>query len=279
MNTEFEHLDRIEQYLNGTFTQKEQAEFEKELNSNEQLAKEYADFIAIQTGLEAVEEEQLRKDIQTIHATLQSENFFDNTTKIKSIMENKTKKNQSGMGRILAIAASVALLIGAAYFFTQESSPSRADLMVNIDVKPDVEFANRMLEKSASKGFADPEKGKKDTIALIANFYKKGAYKTAIEVINEYIERYSPDFDTEYMLGSCLFQEGEYAKAVKHFLPLLEQKNAEQKQDIQWMTALSYLQFNSASADSNAKKILKQMLTDPGSYEPQAIEQYIEMLN
>ena len=144
---------------------------------------------------------------------------------------------------------------------------------------PDVDFAKAIIAKNSSLGFAEAEKGKKDTLSMIASALTKFNYDSVIEIGNEYISRYGMDNDVRYMLATAMFQQSEYAKAAEHYNALLVETEFEHQQMTKYYLALCYLRFDSPSAKADALKLLNQLKADPGvDFKVSEIQMFIDLI-
>jgi len=128
----------------------------------------------------------------------------------------------------------------------------------------DMKHANSIIEKNTELGFAEDEKGRKDTLAMIATSLKNNDFNSVIKIGNEYINRYDLDNDVEYMLATALFQQGEYGKAAKHYLVISKTPDFEEKRMVKYYLALCYLRFDSGEDTASGIKLLKEIQADPG---------------
>jgi len=142
----------------------------------------------------------------------------------------------------------------------------------------DVAFADAIIANNSTSGFADADKGKKDTLVMMACFMKEYKYDNVIKIGGEYVNRYGMDTDVEYLLATALFQQSEYAKAAGHYNTLLKQPDFTNFRMAKYYLALCYLRFDSESSKQDALTLLKQLKADPGvEFKASELQEFIDL--
>lgn len=279
MEEELQNINRFERYLNGEMEGTELITFEKELQENEDLANELALFSDVLEGIEANGDEALERTLKGVESKLEKDNFFDQPSSSKIIKMNNSK---STWMRPLAIAASVAVLLGAGFYLmkpsdSQNSSSDMATVFAEYN-QPDKAKIAKILDNLESSGFADENKNKADSLVQALSFYEKGEYKTAISSINEYLERYPEDNTAKLYLGLSLLQDEEYGKASKHLMPLAELEEFEHQDMAKWYLALCYTTFNSKTASEHAERLFKDLLNSTETEYAEGAKVFLQLL-
>ena len=142
----------------------------------------------------------------------------------------------------------------------------------------DMKYVDNIIDNNKELGFAEDEKGRKDTLMMIANSLKNNDFDSVIKIGTEYINRYDLDNDVEYMLATALFQRGEYGKAAKHYLTVSKTPDFEERRMVKYYLALCYLRFESGDDTSTAIKLLKEIQADPGEqFKAHELQSFIDL--
>ncbi|GEM_PF-6968488 len=264
MDQEFKYLTQIENYLNENISKEEKLDFEKQLRENEELAQEFTLYQNMVGAIELEGTDLMRDELKNIQVKLEKENYFnqtDTTTKIVK-MENTKKSNRNW----LAIAAGLLLLIVAGILLQSPNKMTRAEALAKFDTNQSAnELLDRQINEYEGLGMADPERGKKDSIAQILNAYKTGTYQASYNAATEFLTRYPNDAVAQYYAGMSKFQDGKYGKAVEWLSASAQQKDAAFYDQARWYLALSYTMLATTVGDDNAIKLFQQIMDAPDS--------------
>jgi len=275
MSEEFNNIELIEAWLNGQLSEEEKSAFEKRMKEDPDFSKEVEMYQDMMRGIDLAGEERIREASNGIERKLESEDFFKHNSTVRT-MTNNTKTKP--IGRWLAIAASLLVLVAAAtYFFgsSQESSPQMA---FEKYYQPDKKNLPEILDRLEAPGLASADKSAADSLAGALELYQKDQYTAARSALGTYLDNHPEDQVAKLYMGLSQLQLGEYAKASKHLVPLVEQKDFAQLNMAKWYLALCYSQFGTASSISNAKGLLQDLADDPDSgYYKEALG-YLEFL-
>lgn len=145
----------------------------------------------------------------------------------------------------------------------------------------DVAFAEKIIAANSSAGFADPEKGKKDSLVMMATFLRNYEYEEVVKIGNEYINRYGMDNDVKYMFATALFQQSEFGQAAKYYNDLLLEPDFSNSRMTKYYLALCYLSFDSPTDNKEmAVKLMKQLQQDPGDeFKVNELQVLIDLIN
>jgi TolA-binding protein len=106
-----------------------------------------------------------------------------------------------------------------------------------------------------------------DYLDKTMNVFSKGQYKRALVRFEVILSSYKDDVNAQFYGGLCLFNLGEYDKAISYFTSLTQSAYNNFDEEAQWMTALSY---EKTGQKNKANKILLQIVEQKGYYEKQA---------
>ena len=218
--TQEELYDRIEAYLEGTFSPQEHQEFEQEIDADPELKQEVE-----------------------LHRQLQGELGESDVTIFRNIVvEEKQKMKPLGktiaLGRfqILSIAASFALLITAGYFIFFQTNPSPQDLFNQYYVLPDLQITQGSLRGEDDMNL--------DSAIILLNLANQLAtqnnFPQAI-VTADSLLGISVELDQIILLRLGIWQlSGDNPEEA---LAFFNQVN-NQSEAIQWYKALTYLELD-----------------------------------
>jgi hypothetical protein len=172
-----EHIERIEAYLNGDAA--ERAAFERDLESDQALARAFAGYCGLETALREVHTDQLRSALKSVEARLAPVNGNGRSVKLKWLWP-------------LAVAAGVALLVGV--FLGMDDDLDRALALW----EPEPGLPVRMNTSSAWNP--------------AMNAYKQQQYDDALTLLAPFTS------DTaDYFRGVIAFEQKRYADAAEQF--------------------------------------------------------------
>lgn len=106
-----------------------------------------------------------------------------------------------------------------------------------------------------------------DYIDKSVKIFERGNYKKALSRFETILETYSDDVNANFYAGICLFNFGEYTKAIQHFSNCIEGKFSNFDEEAQWMIAESY---EKTGAKSKAKGLYEEIAKGSGFYAKQA---------
>jgi TolA-binding protein len=272
-----QYLDTIHRYLNGTMDVNERESFETEMRQNPSLQKDVEMERLLLGGLEHAGETELRQKIGTVQDQLAAEGFFragaaETSPRLSVTHLSKTYQ----MKRIIAIAASFAILAAAVWFFTRPANTPDPGALFSKYYQPkeEIQRAQEIIPKLESGLAGIPTDG--DTLRDALQFYADGNLEEAEKLLKIYLESSPEDLLAAYFLGATFMSQGYYAKAIEIFLPL-SRGESPLKNDALWNLGLCYLKtengmddarvsFEKLSADNaypnhrGAKAVLEQLL-------------------
>lgn len=264
MDQEFKYLTQIENYLSEDSSKEEKLAFEQQLTENEELIQEFNLYQNMMGGIDLEGTELMRNELKNIQVKLEKEDYFNQSKTTSKIvkMENTKKSNRNW----LAIAAGLLILIVAGILLQSPDKMTRTEALAKFDKSQSAnELLNTQLNEYEGLGMADPERGKKDSIAQILRTYKAGAYQESYNAATEYLTRYPNDEVAQYYAGMSKFQDGKYAKAVEWLTSTSTDQNSVLSDQARWYLALSYTMLNTTVGDDNAAKLFQQIINTPDS--------------
>ncbi len=176
------------------------------------------------------------------------------------------KKSKSNVKTALNFLFAVCCFYFVVSVFSCSTKEDQTTALLNA-VVTDTLYIKTLIADNTSSGFVKNEKGQKDTLVMIARYLKNHQYQDVVAVSNEYFNRYGTRTDVKFMLATALFQQSEYAKAARHFTELLNDPEFTNKRMTKYYLAHCYLGFDTDNPkvnQENAKKLLKQLMADPG---------------
>ncbi len=277
MDQDFKYIDVIENYLSESSSKEEKLAFEKQLEEDKDLAEEFKLYQNIMGGIDLEGTDLMRTELKGIQGKLEKENFFNQEETTPKIikMENTKKSNRSW----LAIAAGLLVLIVAGILLQSPGKMTRAEALAKFDHS---QKANDLLDQQLNEyeglGMADPERGKKDSIAQMLKIYKEGNYQESYNAATEFLARYPNDVVAQYYAGMSKFQDGKFSKAVEWLSASTKQKDGVFYDQARWYLALSYTMLNTSVGDDNAIKLMQQIKDTPDSQFKMEAEWHLEYL-
>ena len=197
-----EEFERIERYLTGIMDEGERSDFEAALKADDNLSRQVEEARVL---FQAVEEQSLRNKLEDFHEELSS-----GQPQLKS---NKSIEKSSFNIKYLAIAASLALLMGFGYWLLFGQMSADEKLFAQY-FKPDPGLITPMSTTSDYEFY----RGMVD--------YKQGNYDMAIARWNTLIEQ-NPENDTlNYFLGISYLAQDENEKAIAYLSKAVKSPNS-----------------------------------------------------
>ncbi len=258
MDQDFKYIDIIENYLSESSSKEEKLAFEKQLEDDKDLAQEFKLYQNIMEGIDLEGTDLMRTELKGIQGKLEKENFFNQKEATPKIikMENTKKSNRSW----LAIAAGLLVLIVAGILLQSPDKMTRAEALAKFDNSQKAnDLLTQQLNEYEGLGMADPERGKKDSIAQMLKTYKEGNYQESYNAATEFLARYPNDVVAQYYAGMSKFQDGKFGKAIEWLVASTAQKDTVFYDQARWYLALSYTMLNTPAGDDNAIKLMQQI--------------------
>lgn len=234
-------IDKIEAYVSGEMTGAERQAFEAEMAGNSALAEEVDAFRLAREAVELSISDGLRSQFQEWQET------GTNTTKSEEARV-VTMTPRRNLRRILAIAASVLLILTAGSFWYANNQFSADNLAVGYYQDIPMDLYVRGGANSMADAVAAMQAG---------NFTEAETFFRSIEAGNDQY------FDAQYYLAHSLYLQKEYSASIETLNALKEASNNNLKEDGAWLKVLNYLELGQTK-DETFQNILSGMLEDEG---------------
>ena len=218
-------------------------------------------------GLEIVGAEHSKSKIQSIHGDLKKEGFFEKKGQKSGEDESETKVRSMFSGRLLQIAASIAILIGVGFFALQNFGGSTSPGQLAADFKNDFSGDDFSVVDNLRS-----EPGEVDPMIKnwteVETFFNSKNYPAAIEKMKSFDEKTITDYPSNYyfQLGVLEWKNGDSDAALASFDKL---KNTVRSKDADFYRALIFVEKGDFA---KAKPLLNSLSGKPGKYEEKAKE-------
>lgn len=235
-------IDKIEAYLSGEMTGADRQSFEAEMAERPELADEVDLCRLAREAVELSIGDQLRQQMQQWQ---QEEAGADKNRTAKVV---KMAPRQS-MRRVLAIAASVMLLLAAGTFWYANSNFDSGKMALGFYEELDL----RTLRSNAPA--TDPLAQPKADI-------EAGSFAAA----DAFLENVSPANgsypDARFLLAHSFYRQGRSSDAINILQELIDAPDGLLKDEAEWLTVLSYLQMNETE-DTDFQELLTAIAANP----------------
>lgn len=271
MEKEFTHTDLMDRYLRHQLDAAEQSDFEQRLRDDPAFAAEWDAFRDTVTAIKLHGEQELRKTILQVQKKLEAEQFFTAHKPTPAAM-----KKQTFFRMILAAAAAITLIAVATYLYSPTPIPS-PEQYAQFE-KPNMEQVAKILDRLEAPGFADPDKGRNDSLASALRLYLDGKWEDARVELAQFCKIYPDDKIARHYLGMSLMQQGEYAKAASHLSTLTNDADFELRYANKWYLAQCYARFGTRQGFKDARTLMQQLADDPDSGYSKEAKEYIRQI-
>jgi len=268
------NIDDIEDFLNQEMNAAELAAFEKEMAADKELAAEVDFHEDVIKGIQGAAPMDFQKMISETHGVLKEEGFFSEEaveqTKASTI-KKEAKVRRIGFSRVLAYAASVALVLFAGWwvFSSQPTQPEQL-FANNFSIHQDV-LSVEIEDRLAETGFGTNKEALNNLQIAIDN-YNSGRYQEAVDQFSAFQANAPQDGLASYAsfykaIASLKLNNAEVAETALE--ALVKQKDRfPLAEDAKWYLALTYLKQEKIA---NAYPFLKE-LSVSGAYKEKATQ-------
>lgn len=247
----FDNIEGIEQYLEGTLEGDALASFENKLAKDNSFATEVELFMDMKETIRRTEQKKIQQSLKNVHNQLTEEKFFERQNK-------RTSQKPSSIFRVLSLAASVALLIGAAFFLFGSNQPTSAELFAAV-YQPETNNITTIVEDLSDYGMVDPEAQRKDELIAALAVYESKNYAAAKTSLEAHLQKYPTDKIAQFYLGISLLETKDYQGATDYFSALTQDNTFELADDAEWYAALGNLGQNTSKKTQIAKLLLAKI--------------------
>lgn len=233
----------IEKYLAGEATDSELSEL-KQLMNDETAKQE----ITLQRLMKGVMRAQEEKDFHEQLNHLSEEILLPKMGSKQNATKEKAKvKNLFPQSWVLAIAATLTLLIVALVVFNQQFGNTSQDLYASY---------YQPLSAKNVRGTAQEE-----LQANMLKAYNTSDYQSAKPLLEQLLEKQPENAERlTLLLANCLLNLDNTSKVIQLLKPLSIQNTSDFQEDAQWYLALSYLKANQID---EAKELIKEIQSNP----------------
>lgn len=274
MDKDFSY-DIFDAYQNNQITEAEKEAFEQRLSNDTAFAEEFELYQLMVGGIQATGKTELRNTINLVEQDLEQQNFFNNKAEARVIrMDNKTVSRKS----VYAIAASIALLIGVAFFLFKDPNASYDATIAFAKLhQSETKVATKLIDELSAPGLGG-DKALKESLASGLQQFKAAKYQDARIFFADYLQKQPEDYVAKLYLGLSLFEMTEYSNAVAPLADLAQKEDFEYRNTAKWYLALAYSQFKNKASYEEAKKILNQLAQDSESGYTKDAKTYLNLM-
>lgn len=182
---------KIESYFNGELNAQQKKEMEEQLKTDENLANEFNLYKDIEGGIRLKGNELLRQQLERIEKKVLDTNQQATTATVRRLPTL----------RILAIAASIALLFGVVYFLTQ---PAQGPVEYAAYFEPfELDTATRGATNTS--------------LESIYQLYNKKEYQAFIQEVEKRVPDSERKMPMIMALGTAYKLQSNYSEAISYF--------------------------------------------------------------
>ena len=214
------YFDKIEDYIEGNMTDVESNSFESELKNDEELKREYDAYLAAEIAVKALGYQ---------------------------LLNEKHKKPRSLVKLWLAVAASILLLVMTSVWYAS-SNYSIPVIVSKSRIQSEPNF-------TSFRGKVDSDPLYKAVNAFYLNDFNKVA-----EILSSIPSTDTAYISAQFILGHALLKNGDFDKAAKVFLPVLNDRSTLFTANAHWSEILALL---SAGRGEEARSYLQEILNNP----------------
>lgn len=235
------NIDDFENYLNGQTSAEERAGFQRELEQDAELAAEVEFHQDILKGINSGAEQDFSQLVKNVHGKLKTEGFFAEAATTQQV-QKEAKVRRIGWVRALSLAASVAVLLVAAWWaFFQ--SPTPEAVYANVYTPAADVLSEPVADRLSETGFGI-NKAALQGLQNGITAYQSGDYQLARQQLLAFktvapTDELAP-YASFYAALSALELE-DYAAARTELATLTNQANFELSNDATWYAGLAAL--------------------------------------
>ena len=247
------NYEQIDQYLMGQLQGENLRSFERQMESDPDLAQEVADRRKSLDILEDLGDLQLKKRIKVIH------NKVVGSSEREATPEKVTKVRP--LYRWIAVAATFLLLISAFLWWSNRALDNQ-QLFAQHYEPYNISFTNRSADVDTR-------------LADASRLYKNGNFQQVIGLLESYLQD-TTNTKATLALGIAAIELNHYDKAIQYFDQLIEAKDPLYEEQAIWYKALTYLKQDDAA---NCKTQLNLLTQERFSFRKADAQQLLNQLN
>lgn len=266
MTHDFQHIDRIDAYLNDLLSEAERAKFEQELAADPSLRREFDLVQDMLGGVELAGDEALKAKIGAAHNELATEGFFAKPE--AKIVEMKPA--QWGLRQVLAVAASVLLLVAAGVWWWSKSQGEPAQQVMQYYAAETTKLVTAIDDASAP-GLGQDDRPRRTSLAAALKLYQAKSFGEAEKALAAHLQTYPQDTISQFYLALSHLELGHYDQAAALLRPITPETltpdarsgQASQALDFQyemtWYLALASSQLPGQAAQDSTLLLLRKL--------------------
>lgn len=209
------------------------------------------------------DQEELSTLIEGIDKKLDAEYFFKEPAQATLA---KTRSLWSPK-RLLAIAATLALLVLAGYFGLRNKASTYQDIYANFH-QQETQAIEQLLDKVATSGLANPGQIQEALIAPLQAF-RQSNFLQAQNLLLTYLQEQPNDIDAQFLLGLTQEELNQFEAASLTLTPIAQQESP-------WQTAAQYhlgmIYLNLPNTIEKAQNLLETVAQQESPYQGKAQE-------
>ncbi len=270
MGNEFEdpgsnNLSHIifDDYLAKKLSNEEVILFESKLNTDIDFKNAYTEHVLITNRINKLGYNQLKRKLKNVQNELKLEGYFESLQPL-SYKRINPLDNPPRFLNIIALVASILVfvLVISFLFKGQNRYSTHKDMMAKFYKHP-IEKIETTITTLETYGFADPSKGRKDSLIMALNFFREYEWEKALPILTELTQNYPNEFQAKFFLGLVYLNSAEYTKSIKILGDLSSNEDYEIKDNSRYYLALS--RTISGSDKQATGRILNEIVTDTNS--------------
>lgn len=271
MNKDLPNLDKIEDYLNGQMPEAEREKFERELDSDPSLKKEFHLVQDILAGIEQLGDEELKGQIGQAQQELEAEGFFEKKTgKIAALPFDRRRWHR------WAAAASVLIVLGTALFLWLRPGSTGQEVFAAY-FRAEEARTGALIDDLSASGLLVPNQEQRNNLAAALKLYQAGEYADARQALAGYRQEYPQDTIARFYLGLSELHLSNFNEAINLLSPIVPKELGAEppaglEDEITWYLALAYAGRPTGIGRDSAAVLLRRLEATSSSYSARAQE-------
>jgi len=267
MTHDFQHIDKIDAYLNDVLSAGERAKFEQELADNPSLRREFDLVQDMLGGVELAGDEALKAQIGAAHVELATEGFFEKPE--AKVVE--LKPAQWGMRRVLAVAASLLLLVAAGVWWWSKSQADPVQEVAKQYLYAETTKLATVIDDTSAPGLGQDDRPRRTSLAAALKLHQNEAFGEAEKALAAHLQTYPQDTISQFYLAMSHLELGSYEQAAALLRPIspatltpdarpgLASQALDFQYEMTWYLALASSQLPGQAAQDSTLLLLRKL--------------------